>query len=106
MDGCVKFAYPHGHDKLLMIALDNKTKKQTLLRTVPDVTRDGAFLQFQPHQVYKDKGFPVTKADDYEMVMVHHHPLQKEEALHGMGNYLLYMTPGACPTTPNTLLAK
>jgi hypothetical protein len=108
MDGCVKFAYPHGHDELLMIGLDNKTKKQTLLRTVPDVTQDGTFLQFQPHQVYKDsQGFPVTKADEYEMVMVHHHPLQKQDAHHGMGNYLLYMTPGACPTTPNTTaLAK
>ena len=81
MDGCVKFAYPHGHDELLMIALDNKTKKQTLLRTVPDVTQDGTFREFLPHQVYKDsQGFPVTKADDYEMVMVHHHPLQKQEA--------------------------
>jgi hypothetical protein len=107
MDGCVKFAYPHGHDELLMIALDNKTKKQTLLRTVPDVTQDGTFREFLPHQVYKDsQGFPVTKADDYEMVMVHHHPLQKQEAHHGMGNYLLYMTPGACPTTPNLSLAE
>ena len=108
MDGGVKFAYPHGHDELLMIGLDNKTKKQTLLRTVPDVTQDGTFLQFQPHQVYKDShGFAVTKADDYEMVMVHHHPLQKQDAHHGMGNYLLYMTPGVCPTTANTTaLAK
>ncbi len=108
MDGCVKFAYPHGHDELLMIGLDNMTKKQTLLRTVPDVTQDGTFLEFQPHQVYKDsQGFPVTKADDYEMVMVHHHPLQKKEARHGMGNYLLYMTPGAYPiTSPSPLALK
>ena len=107
MDGCVKFAYPHGHDELLMIGLDNKTKKQTLLRTVPDVTQDGTFREFLPHQVYKDsQGFPVTKAADYEMVMVHHHPLQKQEAQHGMGNYLLYMTPGACPTTPDISLAE
>ncbi len=98
MDGCVKFAYPHGHDELLLIALENKTRKQTLLRTVPDVLQDGTFLEFQPHQVYKDEqGFPVTKEEDYEMVMVHHHPLQKQEAQHGMGNYLLYMTPGTCP---------
>jgi hypothetical protein len=48
--------------------------------------------------VYKDaQGFPVTKEDDYEMVMVHHHPLQKADFQHGMGNYLLYMTPGSCP---------
>jgi hypothetical protein len=99
MDGCVKFAYPHGHDELLLIALENKTKQQTLLRTVPDVMRDGTFLEFQPHQVYKDaQGFPVTKDDDYEMVMVHHHPLQKQDPQHGMGNYLLYMTPGTCPS--------
>ena len=100
MDGCVKFAYPHGHDELLLIALENKTRKQTLLRTVPDVAFDGTFLEFQPHQVYKDaQGFPVTKDDDYEMVMVHHHPLQKQEVQHGMGNYLLYMTPGTCSNT-------
>jgi hypothetical protein len=106
MDGCVKFAYPHGHDELLMIGLDNTTRKQTLLRTVPDVAQDGTFLQFQPHQVYQDsQGFSVTKADDYEMVMVHHHPLQKKDAQHGMGNYLLYMTPGACPTTSPSPLA-
>lgn len=96
--GCVKFAYPHGHDELLMIALENKTKKQTLLRTVPDVERDGTLREFLPHQVYRDpQGFPISKDDDYEMVMVHHHPLQKTELQHGMGNYLLYMTPGACP---------
>ena len=98
MDGCVKFAYPHGHDELLLIALENKTRKQTLLRTVPDVALDGTFLEFQPHQIYKDaQGFPVKQDEDYEMVMVHHHPLQKEELQHGMGNYLLYMTPGSCP---------
>ena len=107
MDGCVKFAYPHGHDELLMIGLDNTTTKQTLLRTVPDVTLDGTFLEFQPHQVYSDRqGFPVRKAEDYEMIMVHHHPLQKREAQHGMGNYLLYMTPGACPATAPTPLAS
>jgi hypothetical protein len=98
MDGCVKFAYPHGHDELLLITLENKTKNHTLLRTVPDVALDGTFLEFQPHQVYRDsQGFPVTKGEDYEMTMVHHHPLQKQELQHGMGNYLLYMTPGACP---------
>ena len=99
MDGCVKFAYPHCHDELLMIALENKTKQQTLLRTVPDVDFNGTFLEFQPHQVYKDsQGFSVTTADEYQMVMVHHHPLHKKEPQHGMGNYLLYMTPGACPS--------
>jgi hypothetical protein len=100
MDGCVKFAYPHGHDELLMIALEDKANKRTLLRTVPDVDLDGTFREFQPHQVYKDaRGFSVMQSGDYDMVMVHHHPLQKTEFQHGMGNYLLYMTPGACRTT-------
>jgi len=97
MDGCVKFAYPHGHDELLLIALENKTKKQTLLRTVPDVSSDGVFRAFQPHQVYADAdGFSVRRDEDYEITMVYHHPLQQSELQHGMGNYLLYMTPGAC----------
>lgn len=97
MDGCVKFAYPHGHDELLMIGLENRTRNRTLLRTVPDVDRDGTFLEFRPHQVYSsDEGFSVSQSDDYEMLMVHHHPLQKDELQHGMGNYLLYMTPGLC----------
>ena len=100
MDGCVKFAYPHGHDELLMIALEDKANKRTLLRTVPDVDLDGTFREFQPHQVYQDaRGFSVMQAGEYDMVMVHHHPLQKTEFQHGMGNYLLYMTPGACRTT-------
>lgn len=97
MDGCVKFAYPHGHDELLLIALENKTTNRTLLRTVPDVAQDGTFIAFQPHQVFKDgRGFSVTTKDDYEMVMVYHHPLQDSRIQHGMGNYLLYMTPGPC----------
>ncbi len=99
MDGCVKFAYPHGHDQLLLIALENKSSGQTLLRTVPDVDLDGTFLAFQPHQVYQDpQGFPVTREDEYQMTMVYHRPLQHAEVPHGMGNYLLYMTPGSCPT--------
>lgn len=99
MDGCVKFAYPHGHDELLMIALEDTTNQQTLLRTVPDVELTGAFREFHPHQIYtSSSGFSVLQANDYEMVMVHHHPLQSPALQHGMGNYLLYMTPGACPS--------
>lgn len=98
MDGCVKYAYPHGHDELLMISLENKSKNKTLLRTIPDEELDGTFRQFLPHQVYRNgDGFPVSKDDDYEMVMVHHHPLHNSAVQHGMGNYLLYMTPGVCP---------
>jgi len=99
MDGCVKFAYPHGHDELLLITLENKTTKRTLLRTVPDVAQDGTFLAFQPHQVFKDgRGFSVSTKEEYEMTMVYHHPLHDLRVQHGMGNYLLYMTPGACPS--------
>lgn len=107
IDGCVKFAYPHGHDELLMISLENKTTNETLLRTVPDVEADGTFRDFQPHQVYKNsKGFTVTKSDDYEMVMVHHHLLQNPNIQHGMGNYLLYMTPGTCGQPQNNVAAR
>ncbi len=97
MDGCVKFAYPHGHDELLLIALENRTAGRTLLRTVPDVAQDGTLLEFPPHQVYRDaRGFSVNTKDDYEMVMVYHHPLHNPNIQYGMGNYLLYMTPGTC----------
>lgn len=97
MDGCVKFAYPHGHDQLLLIALENRTAQRTLLRTVPDVAPDGAFLSFLPDQIYRNaQGFSVNTHDDYEVVMVHHRPLHDPQPNHGMGNYLLYMTPGEC----------
>lgn len=106
MDGCIKFAYPHGHDQLLLIALENKTARQTLLRTVPDVAQDGTFLAFQPHQVFKDtRGIPVNTRDEYEMTMVYHHPLHDPQVQHGMGNYLLYMTPGACPAEATASLS-
>ena len=99
MDGCVKFAYPHGHDQLLLIALEDRTARRTLLRTVPDVASDGTFIAFQPHQVFKDGGgFSVSTSSAYEMTMVYHHPLHDPQVQHGMGNNLLYMTPGACPT--------
>lgn len=99
MDGCVKFAYPHGHDQALLIALENKTAQRTLLRTVPDVAPDGSFQSFLPHQIYRSpQGFPVNQRDEYEMVMVHHRPLQEPQTNHGMGNYLLYMTAGGCPS--------
>jgi hypothetical protein len=97
MDGCVKFAYPHGHDDLLLITLDDKTTRKTLLRTVPSVARDGAFLSFPSRQIYSDpEGFSVNTHDDYEMTMVYHRSLDDPRMQHGMGNYLLYMTRGAC----------
>jgi hypothetical protein len=59
-----------------------------------------------PHQVYKDgQGFTISKEDDYEMVMVYHHSLQNTDLQHGMGNYLLYMTPGVCSERGKTAAA-
>jgi len=40
----------------------------------------------------------VNTRDDYEMTMVYHHPLHDKKIQYGMGNYLLYMTPGICKT--------
>ncbi len=97
VDGCVKYAYPHGHDGLLLIALDNKTTNETLLRSVPDVDSNGNLRGFLPHQVYSDtRGFSVNTKDEYEMTMVYHLNRQESVDLHGMGNYLLYVMPGAC----------
>ena len=97
IDGCVKYAYPHGHDGLLLIALDNKTTNETLLRSVPDVDISGNLRGFLPHQIYSSaKGFPVSAKDDYEMTMVYHLNRQESVDLHGMGNYLLYVMPGSC----------
>lgn len=99
LDGCVKYAYPHGHDGVLMIGLENKTRQRTLLRTVPNVEQSGDLIEFPDHQIYSDsKGFSVNTRDEYEMVLVHHRPLQQKEEAYGMGNYLLYMTRGECPT--------
>src|SRR5256886_10422216 len=97
LDGCIKYAYPHGHDGLLMIALDNKTMNQTLLRSVPDVENGGEQRGFLPHQIYSStKGFPVNTKDDYEMTMVYHLNRQEPLDLHAMGNYLLYVSQGPC----------
>src|SRR5437870_672241 len=97
LDGCIKYAYPHGHDGLLMIALDNKTMNQTLLRSVPDVENGGNLRGFLPHQIYSStKGFPVNTMDDYEMTMVYHLNRQEPLDLHAMGNYLLYVSQGPC----------
>ena len=101
VSGCVKFAYPHGHNGALLIALENRTRQQTLLRTVPDVTADGTLLGFPDRQVYSDPiGFPVSTEEDYEMVLVHHRPLDQQGDIRGMGNYLLYMTRDSCPSAP------
>jgi len=106
--GCVKFAYPHGHNGALLIALENRTRQQTLLRTVPDVSSDGTLLGFPDRQVYSDPtGFPVSTTEEYEMVLVHHRPLEQQGDIRGMGNYLLYMTREACPDTQaNTTVAS
>ena len=100
VDGCVKYAYPHGHNGALLIALEDQTRKRTLLRTVPDVTLDGTLLGFPERQVYSNgDGFYVNTKDDYEIILVHHRPLQQKAEVYGMGNYLMYMTPGKCSTS-------
>ena len=102
VDGCVKFAYPHVHDGALLVALENITARRTLLRTVPDVEMNGELIGFSNRQVYSDaKGFSINTRDQYEMVLVHHQPLHHDNDPHGMGNYLLYMTPGECPNSTN-----
>jgi hypothetical protein len=93
----VKYAYPHGHDGLLLIALDDKTSNQTLLRSVPDTEPNGNLRGFLSHQIYSSaKGFTVNTKNEYEMTMVYHLTRQESIDLHGMGNYLLYLTPGPC----------
>ena len=97
IDGCVKYAYPHGHDGLLLIALDDMTTNETLLRSVPDVDSTGNLRGFLSHQIYSStKGFPINTKDEYEMTMVYHLNRQENVDLHGMGNYLLYVMPGPC----------
>lgn len=98
-EGCVKFAYPHGHDFLVMMALENKTTRQTLLRTMPITGSSGTLRGFHSDQVYSDSsGFFVNTHDDYDMTMVYHRPLHDAGSRHGMANYLMYMTPGGCPS--------
>ena len=103
VDGCVKFAYPHSHNGALLIALENRTQQKTLLRTVPDVLLDGTLVGFPDRQIYSDPiGFQVSTKEDYEMVLVHHRPLEQQGDIRGMGNYLLYMTQEACPASEST----
>ena len=77
------------HDQVLLIMLENKTTQRTLLRTVSDVSSDGAFLSSLPHQIYlSTRGSGVNRHDP--------------QPNHGMGIYLLYMTPGECPSIPRS----
>ena len=97
MDGCVKYAYPHGHDHLVLFTLENRTSGRTLLRTAPDTTKDGTLIGFPASQVYRSNtGFSVSKDADYEMTMISHRPLQDRVPRYGMANYILYLTPGPC----------
>ncbi len=98
IEGCVKFAYPHGHDYLVLFTLENKTTRRTLLRTMPSVAPDGTLRGFPVEQVYADAaGFSVNASDDYEVTMIYHRPLQDDGPRFGMANFFLYMTPGPCP---------
>jgi len=69
IDGCVRFAYPHGQDHVLLIVLENRTAQRTLLRTVPGVTQDEAFLSLPLHQInHSTQGFGVNTDGSYKMV--------------------------------------
>jgi hypothetical protein len=97
IEGCVKAAYPHGHDQLALITLEDKTTEQTLLRTVPTVASDGSFLGFASHQVFEDDiGFSIEADHEYEMTMIYHQLLHDETKRYGMADYLMYLTPGKC----------
>jgi hypothetical protein len=105
IDGCVKYAYPHGHDHLVLFTLDNRTSGRTLLRTAPETARDGTVIGFPPNQVYRsNRGFSVSKDETYEMTMISHRPLHDQVPRYGMANYILYLTPGPCsePTSDQT----
>ncbi|WP_447984586.1 hypothetical protein [Nitrospira sp. Nam74] len=107
IDGCVKYAYPHAHDQLLLMTLENKTKQQTLLRTVPHVSSDGTLQFFPSDQVYSSPtGFSVNTADDYEVGMVYHLPLEDQTTRYGMANYNLYLTPGQCSKGSATVVTS
>lgn len=97
MDGCVKYAYPHGHDHLVLFTLENRTSGRTLLRTAPKTSRDGTLIAFPPSQVYRNSiGFSISKDESYEITMISHRPLQDKGPRYGMANYILYLTPGLC----------
>ena len=97
MEGCVKFAYPHGHDHMTLLALDNTTTAQTQLRTVPHMGPSGTFLDFPLDQIYSDQtGFEINTQDTYEITMVYHRALQNHNPTYGMGSYALYAVPGSC----------
>jgi hypothetical protein len=99
-EGCVKLVYPHGHDHLVLMALENTTKKRTMLRTVPITQQDGSLLGFARDQVYADStGFAVTPEDDYKMMMVYYRRLEDYSDHYGMADYLIYMTSGPCTVT-------
>jgi hypothetical protein len=97
IDGCIKYAYPHGHDNLVLLTLEDSANRRTLLRTIPDVSISGELLGFPASQIYSDEaGFEVKANDEYEMRMVYHRPLQEQRMTYGMGNYLIYLTRGFC----------
>lgn len=97
LNGCVKFAYPHGHNQLVLVTLENTTTHRTLLRTVPTAGPNGTLLGFPPDQIYSNlQGFSVNTHDQYEMTMVYYRSLQSQGHAYGMANYLLYLRAGEC----------
>ncbi len=95
--GCVKYAYPHAHDDVVLMTLENKSARQTLIRTMPLAQADGRLIGFPPSQIYSSvKGFPVNTEDQYEVTMVYHTPLQDTQARYGMANFLLFLAREDC----------
>ena len=101
---CVKAAYPHGHDYLALMTLDNQTAGRTLLRTLPSSSLKGLLQGFPPHQIYENlQGFSVNSQDEYQMTMVYYRPLGDSGPRFGMASYLLYMTDGPCVSAPASI---
>lgn len=97
VDGCVKYAYPHAHDNVVLLTLEDVGNRRTLLRSVPNVSIGGSLLEFPTTQIYSDPvGFKVSTRESYRIVMVYHVPLAGQKTLYGMGNYLMYLTLEGC----------
>lgn len=106
-EGCIKYAYSHLHDFAALLTLSNQSRRQTLLRTVPDLSLDGRMRGIPQHQVYSDRGgLSVNAEDRYELSMIYYRPLQTTAQRYGMGMYILYLTRSPCSTTQGTASSR
>jgi hypothetical protein len=97
-EACIKYAYSHLHDFAALLTLTNLSRRETLLRTVPELSLDGRMRGIPQHQIYSDRGgWSVTPEDRYELSMMYYTPLQTSASRYGMGMYILYLTRGPCP---------